>query len=79
MTQGKSQTDGPYQNPDIVSVQQRVDGVRHHAHQQTAQDYNAGRRHDITGATGRCSVEGKAKLNTTAASAAEKCLGKEEE
>ncbi|GAR63168.1 hypothetical protein NGUA15_04996 [Salmonella enterica] len=54
MTQGKSQADGPHQNPDIVSVQQRVDGVRHHAHQQTAQDfYNAGRRHDILGATGQ--------------------------
>ncbi len=54
MTQREAQTDRPDQDADVVRVHQRGDGVRDHAHQQTAKHFhNPGRRGDITGRAGQ--------------------------
>ena len=54
VTQREAQTNRPDQDANVVSAHQRGDGVRDHAHQQTAKDFhNPGRRRDITGRAGQ--------------------------
>ncbi|MNP32422.1 hypothetical protein D3C76_1256010 [compost metagenome] len=54
MAQGKAQPDGPHQNADVVSIQQGINRVRDHAHQQAAKHLdNAGWRGDITRGRGK--------------------------
>ena len=53
MTQGEAKPHRPHQNADIVGVQQSVDRVGHHAHQQAAQHLNnPRRRRDAVGGGG---------------------------
>ena len=53
VTQGEAQPHRPHQNADIVGVQQGVDRVRYHAHQQAAQHFdNPRRRRDAVGGGG---------------------------
>ena len=54
VAQREAQTNRPDQDTNVVSVHQRGDGVRDHAHQQAPQDFdNPGRRRDITGRAGQ--------------------------
>ena len=54
VTQREAQANRPDQDANVVSAHQRGDGVRNHAHQQSAKHFdNAGWRRDVTGRAGQ--------------------------